>query len=63
MEHLERVQHGNNWKWKHPPKPDCLYQYPASTVNCNVDGEWDVSNEKTTTFLMRKYTAISLKIQ
>ena len=32
-EDLTRVQHENNWKWKHPPKPDLLDLYLASVVD------------------------------
>ena len=59
MKHLTRVQHSNNWKWKHPPMPDCLDLYPASIVDCNVDDAWDVSNVRNMTFLLLNYLATS----
>ena len=59
MEHFIKVQFMNTSKRKHPPKLSCLDLYPGSIVNCNVEGEWGVWNERTMILLLRNYVSIS----
>ncbi|CAB4061316.1 unnamed protein product [Lepeophtheirus salmonis] len=50
MDHLVRVKKGNNLTWKHPRKPDTIDLHSASILDCDVDGEWNVSNNRFNTF-------------
>ena len=58
-----RVKPGDNLKWKHPPKPDLIDLHPASIVECHVEGEWDISNQRTMTYVLKNHTYISLLIE
>ena len=46
MDHFITVKTGDNLKWKHPLKPDFIDLYPASIVECHVEGEWDISTQE-----------------
>ena len=59
MDHLMRVEGGSNLKWKH----DLLDLHLGSILDCKIDGEWDVSNERSITFLLRNYTQISSLVE
>ena len=55
MDHLMRVQDGSNLKLKCPTKPDLLNLHTDSILDCEVDGEWNVSNERSITFSLRNH--------
>ena len=59
MDHLTRVKKGNDLTWKHPRKPDPLDLHPASILDCIVDGEWNVSNNRLMTFSLRNHVAFN----
>ena len=63
MDHLMRVQDRRNSKWKHPPKRDLLNLHLDSILDCKVDGEWDVSNERSITFSLRNHVQIDLIVE
>ena len=63
MDHLMRVQDKRNSKWKHPPKRDLLNLHLDSILDCKVDGEWDVSNERSITFSLRNHVQIDLIVE
>jgi hypothetical protein len=63
MDHLMRLENGNNFKWKHPRKPDIMDLHPASILDCDVDGEWDVSNNRFLTFSLRNHIAIASLVE
>ena len=58
-----RVEPGSNLKRKHPAKRDLLNLHLASILDCNIYGEWNVSNEKLITFLLRNYTQIASLVE
>ena len=62
MDHFVRVKKGNNLTWKPPIKPDTLDLHSASILDCDVDGEWDVSNNRFMTFSLRNHNAINSMI-
>ena len=37
-------------QWKHPTKADFVNWKPESIVECDIDGEWDVSKESNISF-------------
>ena len=59
MDHLTRAKPGNDAKWKHPPKSDILSLYKASILDCNVEGEWNVTNQRVMTFDLKNYMQIA----
>ena len=63
MDHLMRAEPGSDMKWKHPQKPDITDLHLASIVTCKIDGEWDVSNERSMTFLLRNHNEIAASIK
>ena len=58
-----RVEAGSNLKWKHPPKRDLLNLHINSLLHCKIDGEWNVSNERSITFLLRNHTQIATIVE
>ena len=52
MDHLTRAQKGSNLKWRHPVRVDKDNLRAESIVECVVDGEWDVSQERNMTFTL-----------
>ena len=63
MDHLMRVQDGSNLKWKRPTKPDLLNLHSESILDCEIDGEWNVSNERSITFSLRNHNHIELLVK
>ncbi|KAG1663725.1 Equilibrative nucleoside transporter 3 [Nymphon striatum] len=63
MDHLVRVKNGNNLTWKHPRIPDTLDLHYASILDCDVDGEWDVANNRFMTFSLRNHNAINSMVE
>ena len=59
MDHLTRVQKGLNLKWKHHASVDKDNLRPESIVECAIDGEWDVSQERNLTYTLRNHVYIS----
>ena len=59
MEHLTRVQRGSDLKWKQPARIDKINLQAGSIVECGVDGEWDVSQERNMTFTLWNHAYIS----
>ena len=45
-----RVQDGRNLKWIHLTKRDLLNLHIDYILDCKINGEWDVSNERSITF-------------
>ena len=50
IHHLARCQKGSNLKWKQPSRLDEDNLWPASIVDCVIEGEWDVCKERNMTF-------------
>ena len=63
MDHLIRVRDGNNLKWKHLPKHNLLNLHIDSVIDCKIKGEWNVSNERSITFLRRNPTQIDYLVE
>ena len=63
MNNLMRVQDGRSSKWKYPFKCDLQNLHLESVLNCKIDGEWNVSNERPITFLLRDHIQIELLVQ
>ncbi|CAB4063630.1 unnamed protein product [Lepeophtheirus salmonis] len=63
MDHLVRVKKCNTLTWKYPRKPDTLDLHSASILDFDVDGEWDVSNNRFMTFSLRKHDAINSMVE
>ena len=63
MDHLMRVEAGRNLKWKPPLKHDLLNLHLDSILDCKIDGEWNVSNERSITFLLRNHTQIASLVE
>ena len=62
MDHLMRAETGSSFKWKHPSKPDSLDLNINSILDCEVIGEWDVSNERALSFSLQNHINIALLI-
>ena len=58
MDHFMRVQDGSNLKLKRPTKPDLLNLHSEFILDCEIDGEWNVSNERSITFSLRNYNYV-----
>ena len=58
MDHLMRVQYGSNLKLKRPTKPDLLNLHTDFILDCEINGEWNVSNERSITFSLRNYNYV-----
>ena len=63
MDNLMRVQDGRNSKWKHLPKRDLLNFHFESILGCKIDGKWNVSNERSITFLLRNHIQIIVLVE
>ena len=63
MAHLTQVQKGSKLIWKHPLRLDKVNLRKESIVECSVDGEWDVSQERNMTFTLRNHVFISNLVQ
>ena len=63
MDHLTRVQKGQNLKWKHPVRLDKINLRAESIIECVVNSQWDVSHERTMTFILRNHVYISNFVQ
>ena len=63
MDHLMRVQDGNKLKWKHPPKRDLLNLHTDSIHDCKIEGEWNVSNERSTTASLKNHNQIDFLVE
>ena len=61
--HLMRIEAGSSLKWKHPPKCDLLNLHLGFILNCKIDWEWNVSNERSLTFLLRNHTQIASLVE
>ena len=59
MDHLIRVQRGSDLKWKQPARINKINLKAESIVECGVDGEWDVSQERNMTFTLWNHVYIS----
>ena len=59
MDHLIRVQRGSDLKWKQPARINKINLKAESIVDCGVDGEWDVSQERNMTFTLWNHVYIS----
>ena len=59
MDHLTRVQRESTLKWKQPARIDKITLQAESIVECSVDGEWDVSQERNMTFTLQNHAFIS----
>ena len=62
IDNLIWVQDGNNLKWKHPPKCDLLNLHIDSILDCKIEGEWNVSNERSITFSLRNHMKIDFLV-
>ena len=58
MHQLMRVEVRRNLKWKHPPKRNLLNLHLDSILDCKIDGEWNISNGRSITFLIRNHIQI-----
>ena len=58
MDHLHRIKKISNFKWKSPSNPDIDNLVNAEIFECQIVGEWDVSNERAMTFSLRNHTDI-----
>ena len=63
MEHLTRAEAPQNLLWKHPAKADSLDLYPSSIVCCKRDGDWNVFNQRSMTFLLRNHNDIASLVE
>lgn len=58
IHHIMRVKDGKNLKWKNQPKPGLPNLHIDSIFECKIDGEWNVSNERSFTFSLRNHIQI-----
>ena len=63
MDHLMRVQDEKNSKCNHPPKCDLLNLHIDYILDCKIDGEWNVSNERSNTFSLKTHTQIYILVE
>ena len=57
-EFLHRVNKRSNLAWKHPSKPDTASLLAESIVQCEIEGEWDVSKQRNMKFTLRNHIHI-----
>ena len=58
MDHLHRVNESLNLKWKNPGNPDIVDMMPEHIFDCNIIGEWNVSNERMITCTLKNHEQI-----
>ena len=58
MDHLHRVSKNCNLKWKNPSSPDIVEMKIEHICECNIIGEWDVSNERLITYTLKNHEQI-----
>ena len=61
--HLMRTNKQSNLKWKHPATQNCLDLHPLSIVDCDVNGDWNVSQQRDMTFSLHNHQEISSLVQ
>ena len=59
MDHLIRVQRGSDLKWKQPARINKINLKAEPVVECGVDGESDVLQERNMTFTLWNHVYIS----
>ena len=45
--------------WKQPTKEDKANLFPASIIDCEIEGEWDVSKERSMTYTLRNHRYVA----
>ena len=63
IDDLTRVQRGSNLKWKQPARINKINSQAESIVECGVNGEWDVSQERNMTFTLQNHVYISILVK
>ena len=63
IDDLTRVQRGSNVKWKQPARINKINSQAKSIVECGVNGEWDVSQERNMTFTLQNQVYISILVK
>ena len=59
MEFLQRVDKSSNLKWKHPNKLDKDILPKNAIISCDIDGEWDVSQDRNMIYTLRNHVYIN----
>ena len=60
IEHL-RVDLDSNLKWKYPTSNDICVVEADQILQCEIDGEWDVINDRNMTFTLHNHEHINMK--
>ena len=58
MDHLTIVQRGSDLKWKQLVRINKINFQAESIVECGIDGEWDVSQDRNMTFTVQNHAYI-----
>ena len=58
IEQLHRVNKSSNLKWKNPTFPDISEVNPESIFIHQIDGDWDISNDRSLTFTLKNQESI-----
>ena len=55
---------GSNLKWKYPScEPDIEIVAPEQILDCTVDGEWNILNNRNSKFTLRNHELIEKKFK
>ena len=61
VEHLQRCVKDSNLNWKYPPKPDIQCVAPEHILECSVEGEWNILNNRNSEFTLGNHMLIQNK--
>ena len=61
IEHLDQVSMDSNLKWKYPTSNDICVVEAEQILQCEIDGEWDVVNDRNMTFTLHNHEVINRK--
>ena len=61
IEHLDQVSMDSNLKWKYPTSNDICVVEAEQILQCEIDGEWEVVNDRNMIFTLHNHEVINRK--
>ena len=61
VEHIHRWTKDSNLKWRYPSKPDIKDVVPEQILECSVEGDWNILNNRNSEFTLRNHELIQKK--
>ena len=61
IECLDRVKNNSDLKWKYPSCNDICVAEAEQLLQIEIEGEWDVGNDRDMTFTLYNHEAINKK--